>query len=375
MDLVDMQLALGRAPGLTVQHVSAVLAAVVGDSCPKPTDLGALFAHARHALCDVVLPPAAHRALRLPDWARIAHDRRWMESERVELIDALSARYPSRLAHIPDAPALLYLKGMAACLQAPQLAIVGSRHPTEAGRRTAREFAAHLSKAGLTITSGLAYGIDAASHEGALASAGQTIAVLGTGLDQVYPSAHRELALQIAAHGALLSELPPGSPPLKFNFPRRNRLISGLSLGLLVVEAARASGSLITARLAGDQGREVFAIPGSIHNPLARGCHALIRAGAKLVEEAGDILEEIKISPTEQLLMHLQAPHRQPTVGGRALDKGYKILLDAIGFESASLDELVNRTGLTSQSVASMLLMLELEGAVGIQAGGQYVRL
>lgn len=370
-----MQLALGRAPGLTAQHVGDVLAAVAGDSSPQSTDLGALFTHARRALCDVVLPPAARRALHCPDRARIEHDRRWMEREHIELIDARSARYPARLAHIPDAPALLYVKGVASCLQAPQLAIVGSRHPTEAGRRCAREFAAHLSKAGLTITSGLAYGIDAASHEGALAGAGQTIAVLGTGLDQIYPPMHRELALRIADHGALVSELPPGSPPLKFNFPRRNRLISGLSLGLLVVEAARASGSLITARLAGDQGREVFAVPGSIHNPLARGCHALIRAGAKLVEEAGDILEELRITPTEQLLMHFQEGCPKPAGGGRTLDKDYKILLDAIGFESTTLDELVNRTGLPSQSVASMLLMLELEGAVGIQAGGQYCRL
>jgi DNA processing protein len=374
MDRIDMQLALGRAPGLTAQHVSAVLAAT-GRSSQAWSDLRPVFMHARQALCDVVLPPAAQRALRSPDVARLANDRRWMERERIELIDAGSARYPPRLTHIPDAPALLYVKGVVASLQAPQLAIVGSRNPTEAGRRTAREFAAHLSKAGLTITSGLAYGIDAASHEGALASAGQTIAVLGTGLDQIYPATHRELALKIAAHGALVSELPPGARPLKFNFPRRNRLISGLSLGLLVVEAADASGSLITARLAADQGREVFAIPGSIHNPLARGCHALIRAGAKLVEGACDILEELRISPSEQLLMHFPEEGAKAARGGKALDKDYKILLDAIGFEPTKLDELVNRTGLPSQSVASMLLMLELEGAVGIQAGGQYVRL
>jgi DNA processing protein len=373
MDAIDMQLALGHAPGLTAQQVRAVLCAAGHSSSQR--DLRPLFAHARAAWCDVQLPPAARHALRSPDAAQIALDRRWMERDRIQLVDVTSPHYPSSLAQITGAPALLYVQGIVTSLLAPQLAIVGSRSPTESGRRTAREFAACLAKFGLTITSGLAYGIDAASHEGALSSGGQTIAVMGTGLDVIYPAMHRELAMKIAASGALVSELPPGTAPLKFNFPRRNRLISGLSLGLLVVEAARESGSLITASLAAEQGREVFAIPGSIHSPLSRGCHALIRSGAKLVEQASDILEELEINVPAQVLMRFEEDRAKVSKGGRTLDKDSKILLDAIGFESTSLDELVNRTGLPSHSVASMLLMLELEGAVGIQAGGRYVRL
>jgi DNA processing protein len=205
--------------------------------------------------------------------------------------------------------------------------------------------------------------------------AGQPIAVLGTGIDAIYPRQHRTLAARIAAAGALVSEYPPGSPPIRANFPRRNRIISGLCLGTLVVEAARHSGSLITARLAGEQGREVFAIPGSIHNPLARGCHALIRSGAKLVESADDILSELKFISIKQTLMKPPADLRVGAATAAWLDKDYKILLDALGFEPASLDMLVERTGLPSQSVASMLLFLELEDVVGLHSGGRYLRL
>jgi DNA processing protein len=249
--------------------------------------------------------------------------------------------------------------------------MVGSRNPTQPGQRTARAFAGFLSAAGLTITSGLALGIDAASHEGALAADGLTIAVLGTGIDNIYPRQHRALAARIAARGALVSEYPPGCPPLKANFPRRNRIISALCLGTLVVEAARHSGSLITARLAAEQGREVFAVPGSIHNPLARGCHALIRNGAKLVESADDILSELKFSARKQCLIG----GMRGRGAASSLDKDHKILLDALGFEPASLDTLVERTGLPSQSVASMLLFLELEDVVGLHSGGRYLRL
>jgi DNA processing protein len=202
-------------------------------------------------------------------------------------------RYPPLLREIPQAPPVLFVHGDPDCLRVPQLAMVGTRNPTPSGRETARQFAAHLAGAGMIITSGLALGIDAAAHQGALAGGGRTIAVMGTSLDRVYPAKHRDLARAIAERGALVSELPTGTPALAENFPRRNRLISGLALGVLVVEAALQSGSLITARLALDQGREVFAIPGSIHNPLAKGCHALIRQGAKLVETANDIVEEL----------------------------------------------------------------------------------
>jgi DNA processing protein len=274
---------------------------------------------------------------------------------------------------------VLFVEGDAAALSLPQLAIVGSRNPTALGRDTAEQFAAHLAAAGLAITSGLALGIDAAAHRGALAGGGQTIAVTGCGLDVVYPSAHVALAGEIAARGALVSDLPTGTPPLKQHFPRRNRIISGLAVGTLVVEAALQSGSLITARLAAEQGREVFAIPGSIHNPMARGCHRLIRQGAKLVETADDIFAELgalietlrtdaRARPTRAEATDAQA------VSGPALDKDYEILLDALGFAPAGIDTLVARTGLAADAVASMLLILELDGRVAQQPGGLYCR-
>ena len=369
-----MQLALGHAPGLTAQQLRSALAAIAGANADA-AGLPALFGQCRSSLESLGIGAAAAAALQAPNATRIAADRRWAESEQISLIDAASPRYPPLLAQAAAAPALLYVKGHVCRLSSAQLAMVGSRNPTQPGARTARAFAGYLSAAGLTITSGLAAGIDAASHEGALENGGATIAVLGTGLDAIYPRPHRALAARIGAQGALVSEYPPGAPPLRANFPRRNRIISGLSLGTLVVEAARHSGSLITARLAGEQGREVFAIPGCIHNPLARGCHALIRNGAKLVESADDILSELKLNVKKQNLI-------RPT-GGRVgsanavstLDKDYKILLDALGFEPASPDALVERTGFPSQSVASMLLFLELEDVVGLHSGGRYVRL
>jgi DNA processing protein len=374
MDAVDMQLALGRAPGLTAQQLRRALAAIAGAQASS-AGLQGLFGQCRSSLESLGLAATAGAALQAPDAARIAADRRWVESERVSLIDAASADYPPLLAQAEGAPALLYVKGDAGCLSWPQLAMVGSRNPTLPGQRAARAFAACLSTAGLTITSGLAAGIDAASHEGALESGGTTVAVLGTGIDAIYPRQHRTLAARIAAQGALVSEYPPGSPPIRANFPRRNRIISGLCLGTLVVEAARHSGSLITARLAGEQGREVFAIPGSIHNPLARGCHALIRSGAKLVECADDVLNELKFTFKKQNLMTSPRHRVASACEATRLDKDYKILLDALGFEPASLDMLVERTGLPSQSVASMLLFLELEHVVGLHSGGRYVRL
>jgi DNA processing protein len=374
MDALEMQLALGRAPGLTAQQLRGALAAL-RSATASSSGLQGLFGQCRSSLESLGLGAAASAALQAPDAARIAADRRWVESEHITLIDATDARYPPLLGEAPAAPALLYVKGDAACLGSPQLAIVGSRNPTQPGQRTAHKFAASLSAAGLTITSGLAVGIDAASHEGALAADGLTIAVLGTGIDNIYPRQHRALAAHIAARGALVSEYPPGSAALKANFPRRNRIISALCLGTLVVEAARHSGSLITARLAGEQGREVFAVPGSIHNPLARGCHALIRNGAKLVESADDILSELKFSAEKQCLIGGTQGRARVCGAASSLDKDHKILLDALGFEPASLDTLVERTGLPSQSVASMLLFLELEDVVGLHSGGRYLRL
>ena len=363
MDAIDLQLALGRARGLTASKLRRCRA-MLGERAAR-RGLPALFEQS----------PLVRAALLAVDAALIASDRRWIERESITLVDLTNPDYPSLLAQVRDAPALLYVKGDVTALSTRQLAIAGTRKPSPPAQLNARNFAARLACEGLTVTSGLALGIDAASHEGALAGGGRTIAVLGTGLDQIYPATHSGLAQRITAQGALVSEFPPNMPPLASNFPRRNRIISGLSLGVLIVEAARNSGSLITAGLARDQGREVFAIPGSIGNPLTRGCHALIRTGAKLVEDVKDILYELELSTPKQTLMEFDECSLNDRPDCRTLDNAYKILLDAVGYEAASLDELVDRTGLPSQTLASMLLTLELKGAVGVQAGGQYVRL
>jgi DNA processing protein len=374
MDAVALQLVLGRSHGVSAQLLRSAIAQV-GAHAAGIAALEALVGERPANLRTLGFSAAASAWLHAPDQSLIDADRAWLEREHIALIDALSGGYPPLLAQASAAPALLYVRGEIASLCLPQLAMVGSRNPTAPGRRTAMEFAACLSRAGLAITSGLATGIDAARHEGALGAGGRTIAVLGSGLDQLYPREHAALAERIVAQGALVTEFPRASAPLRANFPRRNRIISGLSLGTLVVEAARYSGSLVTARLALEQGREVFAIPGSIHNPLTRGCHALIQAGAKLVESTEDIFDEIAISFVKQDDMSPAASADRVTAAAGTLDKGHKILLDALGFESASVDTLVERTGLPSHSVTSMLLILELEGAVGSQAGGRYVRL
>ncbi|MFI4895746.1 MAG: DNA-processing protein DprA [Steroidobacterales bacterium] len=374
MDALAMQLVLGRAQGLSAQQLRAALERS-GAAPSGLAGVAALIGESAQRLQSLGLPPAASAWLHAPDGALIDADRAWIARQRIALLDALSPGYPPLLLQTRRAPAVLYVRGEAAALCQPQLAIVGTRKPTLPGRRTATQFAMALARAGMTVTSGLAVGIDAAGHEGALRAGGHTVAVLASSVDQIYPRQHGLLAARVAAQGALVSEFPRGIPPLRTNFPRRNRLISGLSLGTLVVEAARNSGSLITARLALEQGREVFAIPGSIHNPLTRGCHALIRAGAKLVENAQDIFQEIAISLGKQEVMFHPTSTQTVRTRSAQLDKGQKILLDALGFDSASIDTLVERTGFASQSIASMLVMLELEGTVGYEVGGRYVRL
>jgi DNA processing protein len=298
----------------------------------------------------------------------------WFEQPNHHAVPATSPLYPPLLLETPGAPPVLFVCGDPQCLAQPQLAMVGSRNPTAGGLDTARAFAAHLAECGLVITSGLALGIDAACHEGAIAAGGHTIAVCGHGLDTVYPAKHAALAERIANHGALVSEFAPGTPARKPHFPQRNRLIATLSLGTLVVEAARESGSLITARFAGDAGREVFAIPGSIHNPLAKGCHALLRQGAKLVEDAADVLSELPLFQAKQSLSGMARTSSTGSPQGSALDKAQKILLDALAFEPATVDKLIERTGLPSESVAAMLLILELGGLVQPHPGGRYSR-
>lgn len=285
----------------------------------------------------------------------------WLEgADNRHLLTLGDPGYPSELLQTQDPPVLLYVHGRLGALQQPlRLAIVGSRNPTPQGTLNARQFAHALGQAGACVVSGLALGVDGAAHEGALEAGAMTIAVVGTGLDRVYPSRHRDLAHRIAAQGALVSEYPLGTPPLSPNFPKRNRIIAGLTQGTLVVEAALQSGSLITARQAAEQGREVFAIPGSIHSPQARGCHALIRQGAKLVESAQDILEELRV-PDPFKAEQLSAP-------APATDDD---LLSVMGFDPVSLDALQARCGLDTATLQAKLLELELDGHIGRLPGG-----
>jgi DNA processing protein len=286
----------------------------------------------------------------------------WARAPGHSIITLADRAYPPRLLEIADPPALLYVDGRGELLARPGLAIVGSRNATPQGIENATAFARALSEAGLTIVSGLALGIDAAAHRGALAGEGGTVAVLGAGVDVAYPPRNRELQRAIAERGALVSEFPLGAPAIAGNFPRRNRLISGLARGVLVVEAALASGSLITARLAAEQGRDVFAIPGSIHSPLAKGCHALIKDGAKLVESAADVLGELGLpAPTRTV------PQSSPEVAHE--------LLRHLGHDPCNVDTLCRRSGLTPDIVSAMLLQLELEGRVASLPGGRYQRI
>jgi DNA processing protein len=301
------------------------------------------------------------------------HTFEWLEQPNHHIVTWGDAHYPPLLREISDPPMLLYLHGDPALLSTPQLAIVGSRNPSSGGSDASREFASYLANHGFTITSGLATGIDGAAHSGALEH-GRTIAITGTGLDRVYPARHRQLAHKIAEKGALVSEFPLNTKPHPGNFPRRNRIISGLSLGTLVVEAAIKSGSLVTARLAMEQGREVFAMPGSIHNPLARGCHKLIREGAKLVETAVDIVEEL--APLLGLLPELEQPATDTLnlTNVCQLDEEYQCLLKALGYDPQPIDTLIQISGLTTEAVSSMLLRLELDGVVASAPGGRYYR-
>ncbi len=286
----------------------------------------------------------------------------WLQDGNNHIVTLADPDYPQSLLNIPDPPLLLYVKGRLDLLNRPALAIVGSRGASPQGINNAEAFARSLSEAGLCIISGMAHGIDAGAHRGALRGQGSSIAVVGTGLDKVYPTANRELAHTLAQQGALISEFPLGTPPLAANFPRRNRLISGMSLGCLVVEASLQSGSLITARLALEQGREVFAIPGSIHAPQSKGCHALLKQGAKLVETAQDILEEFGGLPSSIASGPTAAVHDA-------------VLLEHIGFDPVDADTLSMRSGLTIAELSAMLLTLELSGQICVLPGGLYQRI
>jgi DNA processing protein len=325
---------------------------------------------ASRAELGALVPAAAVERLLAPvDASPLDATRAWLDVPGNELIAWDDPDYPRALFDIADAPPILFHVGRRDLLNQPSLAIVGSRNATPQGIDNARAFAAALSAAGVTIISGLALGIDAAAHAGALDGEGGTLAVVGTGLDRVYPARHRELAHAIATRGALVSEYPPGTPPLKENFPRRNRLLSGLARGVLVVEATLSSGSLITARLAGEQGRDVFAIPGSIHSPFSKGPHKLIREGAKLVETAQDVLDELNIRGVGRT-----AGPSAAADDDTAMTATQKALLAAIAHDPVDLDTLIARTQMSADAIAAALTTLELDGRVAALSGGRWQR-
>jgi DNA processing protein len=329
-----------------------------------------IFAASHAALLKVVSENVARALLAPPDdelLALIDKTSTWAAQPHNRVLSLADADYPPSLLQIADPPVLLYAKGRHELLTRPSLAIVGSRNATAQGKANAERFAETLSAGGLTVVSGLALGIDASAHEGALRSGkGSTVAVIGTGADLVYPSRHRDLAHRIAADGCILSEYPLGMPAIASNFPKRNRLISGLAQGVLVVEAAAQSGSLITARLAAEQGKEVFAIPGSIHSPLAKGCHQLIRQGAKLVESAHDILEELRL-PVQHSIQ------KEASLCNDAAS--YDELLESMGYDPVGIDLLAMRCGMDAAALSAHLLNLELEGLVENLPGGIYRRI
>lgn len=355
-------LRLWRTPGLGPRAFQRIL-----ERYPDPASF---LEASREEQAQLGLPQGVLEGLAQVDEAGVDADLRWLEGEGHHLLRCTEPDYPESLRRIGVPPPLLFVAGDPAVLSRPQLAVIGSRNPTPGGADNAHEFAAHLARAGLVVTSGLALGIDAAAHRGALAGEGSTVAVLGTGPDRVYPARHRKLAHEITECGVLVTELPVGIGVRREHFPRRNRIISGLALGTLVVEASPYSGSLITVQHALEQGREVFAIPGSIHNPLARGCHALIRQGAKLVDSAADILEEL---PALSIAAYEQPV--DPLDGGKGLlDHAQKRLLAALGHDPVPMDVLLQRTGLTPDTLYSKLLQLEFMGYITVCPGGRYAR-
>lgn len=348
-------LSLSQVPGLGAAAFRKLLAEFDG-----PESICSAKTSALGRVVSAEVAAAIHAG---PDPDRIDAAFRWLEDSSNRVITLADEEYPSLLLQISDPPPLLYVKGAPALLNHAALSVVGSRNATKQGSDNAEAFAQELSDGGFTIVSGLALGIDAAAHRGGLAGASSSIAVVGTGLDVVYPARNRDLAHQLSAKGTLVSEFALGTPPLSINFPRRNRLISGLSRGCLVVEAALKSGSLITARYALEQGREVFAIPGSIHSTLSKGCHKLIKQGAKLVESSNDVLEELGA------VTRSRKPRELPPVAPE-----YHALLNILGFDPVDQDTLCARGGLTPETASAMLLTLELDGLVSRLPGGKFQR-
>jgi len=359
---VEAWASLQLVPGLTARALFALLKALGGPAEVRAASLATL---SRFVTAEVA---AATR--RGPDPGELESTLAWLAVPGHSLFAWDDPDYPASLLAIADPPAAFCYVGRRELLSQPALAIVGSRNATPQGVEHAETFAAALSAAGLTIVSGLAIGIDAAAHRGGLSGAGSSVAVLGTGLDRVYPAANRALAQSLSECGGLLSEFPLGTPPLPANFPRRNRLISGLSRGVLVVEATLASGSLITARFAAEQGRDVFAIPGSIHSPFSKGSHRLIKDGAKLVETAQDVLDELRLAASA-----VETPPAAARQTDGAIEGAAARVLAALGHDTAGIDALCERTGLAADAIAVALVELELSGKIAPLPGGAYQRL
>ena len=388
--MIDPWLRLALTDGVGNTSLLRLLTAFGSPEAVLASGRSALMMHLSVAQCDALLGE--------PDAAALDAAQAWLAQAGNSLMTLADADYPKTLLEIADPPAVLYCKGRRDLLNQPGFGIVGSRNATPQGVRDAEAFAHALSDAGLTIISGLALGIDAAAHRGGLAGAGSSVAIVGTGLDRIYPARNKALAHQLVENGLIVSEFALGTPPLPGHFPRRNRLISGLSRGVLVVEAAPDSGSLITARVATEQGRDVFAIPGSIHSPLARGCHALIKQGAKLVESAADILDELAW-PQRLTPPSLRQDHPQGAGRGCKADKSATTthrpqgeclaasplrglpeqqtdpVLDALDGAPATLDALAQRTGLTLEALSAKLLALELDGRIASLPGGRYQKI
>ncbi len=321
-------------------------------------------------------------AISKPDEKRIESDLKWLSHPNHHLLCWDDDNYPTLLRRINGPPAALFIDGDPGCLWQPQIAVIGSRNPTSGGLEHARDFATTLARQGMTITSGLASGIDSAAHAAALDAGAVTIAVNGTGLDKVYPASSQAIAERIRTQGAMISELPLGSPPKRQHFPSRNRIISGLSLAVLVIEAGLNSGTLITARKAAEQGRDVFALPGSLHNPMAKGCHRLIREGARLVETTADILQELgplaaelQMDIRQQLdLLDQEDKHSDSLQKNLLDDSEYQLVWEVLGFDPKPMDIIIEQTGLAASVISSMLLMMELKGMVKKHPSGRYVR-
>lgn len=344
-------------------------------------DAAAVVAAGRHGLSRHGLADETLQAISSPDERKIEADLEWLSQPNHHLLCWDDDAYPALLRRINGPPAALFVDGDPGCLWQPQIAVIGSRNPTAGGLDHARDFSTTLSRQGMTITSGLASGIDTAAHKAALDAGGLTIAVNGTGLDRIYPNSSRKVAEGIRLQGAMISELPLGSPPLRQHFPSRNRIISGLSLAVLVIEAGLNSGTLITARKAAEQGRDVFALPGSLHNPMAKGCHRLIREGARLVETTSDIMQELGPVAAE-LQMEIRLRLERELIEQKVVkhmpdlldDSDYSDVWQQLSFDPKPVDDIIEQSGISAREVSSMLLMMELKGMVKNLGNGRYIR-